>query len=259
MTTDQWTRRPGGSQAARLRGITALVIGAAALVVLTLLLVPGSAAAASENPDAEYYVSTVTAIDPPVAGLEVVVHGNGESVTLSNRTNRQVIVLGYSGEEYLRFTTSGVSVNTNSLTAALNANGGRSAPPAAVSGKAKPARWRPVATSSSFTWQDFRTRWSADERPPIVAADPHARHQVFAWAIQLKVDSKPTLVRGQVTWTGAPRFNQTALLGVGGAVVLIVAGLLAIGVRRRGRRRQSARVIPLVRSDERTAHPTGAR
>ena len=260
MTTSLRTTRPGGYHPVRLTGVTALVIGVAALIALTALLVPRTAMAAPENPDAEYYVSTVTAIEPAVTGLEVVVHGSGDSVTLTNHTGRRVTVLGYSGEDYLRIEDSGVTVNTNSLTAALNASGGRSAPPAALTqGKKLPAKWRPVGETSSFTWQDFRTRWSAEQRPPIVTADPHARHQVFAWGIQLKVGSKPALVRGNVTWTGTPAVSHTVLIAAAAVGALVVALVLAIEVRRRRARRRAPRVVPLVRAAERISHSTGAK
>jgi len=228
MATGLRTARHGGSASSRLLGIFALVLGAAVLVTLTVLFAPGTAVAETQNPDAGYYVSTVTAIEPAVPGLEVVAHGGGESITLTNRTGKRVVVLGYSGEEYLRFDTKGTQVNTNSPTAALNADGGRSGVPARLANaKSLPAKWQPVADTSNFTWQDFRPRWSNQQRPPIVQADPHARHQVFAWGIQLKVDRQPALVRGDVTWTGTPRPDRSwpAVVGGGGAVLLLALGL----------------------------------
>jgi hypothetical protein len=255
------TTQRGNSSAARLHGITALVVGVAVLIALTVLLAPGTAMAAGKNPDAEYYVSTVTSIEPAVPGLEVVVHGGGESITLSNRTGKAVVVVGYSGEDYLRIDGSGVQVNTNSPTAALNAGGGRSGVPATLSGKSLPVKWRSVGHTTSYTWQDFRPRWGAEQRPPIVSADPHARHQVFAWAIQLKVDAKPALVRGEVTWTGTPWLSRTALLAGGAAVLFLILmlALVAIGSRRRTLRRRSSRVIPWASPAQRPTHSTGAR
>jgi hypothetical protein len=249
-----------GRDSARLHGITALVLGATALIVLTVLFSPSTAIAATDDPDAKYYVSTATTIEPAVPGLAVIAHDGGKSVTLTNQTGKQVVVLGYSGEDYLRFDGLGVAVNSNSLTAALNADGGRAAPPAGLSGKAKlPAKWRPVAGTNSFTWQDFRTQWSAERRPPIVTADPHGRHQVFAWAIQLRVDSKPTLVRGNVTWIGTPGPNRIALAITVGSIALFVALVLAIGLQRRRIRRRASRVVHVVRPQGRTTHSTGVR
>ena len=50
------------------------VIGAMLVVGLAALIVPAAASAAG-NPDAEYYRSVVTAVEPAVPGLQVVVHG----------------------------------------------------------------------------------------------------------------------------------------------------------------------------------------
>jgi hypothetical protein len=252
----------------RLSGIIALVIGTAVLIALTALLAPGSAIAAGtapakpENPDAQYYRSTVTAIEPAVPGLEVTTHGGGESITLTNRTGKQVLVLGYSGEPYLRFTPDGVQVNGTSPTAALNADGSRSVPPAPA-GRPKPAQWRPVGDGNSFTWQDFRPQWSAEQRPPIVTADPQGRHQVFAWAVQLTVDAKAVLVRGDVTWIGEPQPRSVPLIitaGGGGLLAVALIGLVVALVLRRNRiRRRDSHAIRPARSGERTAQSTGAR
>jgi hypothetical protein len=260
MVTGLRTTRTSGRTATRLRGIAALVVGVAVLITLTALFSSGAATAASQNPDAEYYVSTVTGIEPAVPGLQVVVHGGGESITLTNHTGKPVVVLGYSGEDYLRIDDSGAKVNINSLTAALNADGGRSAPPTSTgSAKARPAKWRPVAETAAFTWQDFRTQWSADQRPPIVSADPHARHQVFAWAVQLTVDGAPTLVRGNVTWIGTPAVDRPLLVAAGAGAAALLALGLGIGWRRRVLRSRRARLTPVVRLAEPTTYFTRVR
>jgi hypothetical protein len=260
----------------RLSGIGVLVVIVGVLVALTALLTPVGASAApqntapsttsdgAENPDAEHYASVVTAIEPAAPGLTAVVHGSGGSITLTNAGDRTVTVVGYSGEDYLRFTAHEVQENSNSLTAVLNAGGDQAlssklSTELAARATPQPAKWRSVSDTNSFTWSDFRPRWSADRRPPIVVADPHARHQVFAWAIQLKVDQRPTLIRGTVTWTGTPWLSGTALLGLGVAVLLLLGLVTVIGLRLRRARRRASRVIPLGRTIERTPYSTGAR
>jgi hypothetical protein len=263
MDTGSRTMRHRRPPAARLPGIATLVVGVALLISLTALSVPGPAvAAAATRPDAAYYVSAVTAIEPAVPGLEVVVHGGGESITLTNRTGKPVTVLGYSGEDYLRITAGGAQVNTSSPTAALNAADGRSAPVPTATKKQPAAKWRPVGATNSFTWNDFRPQWSAEQRPPIVTADPHASHQVFAWGIQLTVGSTPVLVRGTVTWTGTPLLGRAALLlAVGGVLLLAlaIAVIIWIALRRRRLRRREPHDIPLAPVVPRADHPTGAR
>jgi hypothetical protein len=200
------------------------VIGVLLVLGLVALIAPAATAAATD-PDAAYYRSAVTALEPAVPGLEVVVHGSGDSVTLTNNTDQPVTVIGYSGEDYLRITRTGVEENTNSLTAALNTDRGRAKLPIRLSARSKPLRpvWRTLSAANSFTWSDFRTRWSAEQRPPIVQAEPQRQHQVFSWAMQLKVGKQPTLVRGTLTWTGAPRFGPTDLI-----LIALLAALLPV-------------------------------
>jgi hypothetical protein len=234
------------------------VIGAMLVIVLAALIAP-SAASAVTNPDAEYYRSVVTAVEPAVPGLEVVVHGSGDSVTLTNNTDRTVTVVGYSGEDYLRITRTGVEENTNSLTAALNTEQGRVTLPNKLSSRAKPLKpsWRTLSETNTFTWSDFRTRWSAEQRPPIVRADPQRQHQVFSWAMQLKVGKQPTLVRGTLTWTGAPRFGTTNLVLVAALAGLLLT-VLALGLWKRSLRRRrpvGSHVRPRARPA--VAAPTG--
>ncbi len=219
MATDSRTSSPDGS-VARRPGITLLVFLVAVLIAVTGPVTPGPAFASTAEADARYYRSTVTAIEPAVPGLDVVVSRNGDAITLTNGTGRSVVVLGYSGEPYLRIDDRGVTVNTSSPTAALNADGGRSGVPVSLSSaKPKPARWRPVGEGTSFTWKDFRSQWSAEARPPIVTADPQARHQVFAWGVQLAVDTEPVLVRGRVDWIGLPPADRGPVVISVGAVV----------------------------------------
>jgi hypothetical protein len=229
--------RKGTLMATRL-AVVDRMIGAMLVIGVAVLLVP-TAASAGTDPDAEYYRSVVTAIEPAVPGLEVVVHGGGDSVSLTNRTDRPVTVIGYSGEDYLRITRTGVEENINSLTAALNTDQGRVRLPNKLSSASKPLRpaWRTVSEANSFTWSDFRTRWSAEQRPPIVQADPQGQHQVFSWAMQLKVGKQPTLVRGTLTWTGAPRFGTTnRVLPAAFAAALLT--FLALWLWRRSLRRR---------------------
>jgi hypothetical protein len=225
--------------AARLFGVTLLV---AALTALAAPIMASAAATpkTSADPDRPYYVASVTGIEPAVPGLAVVVHGGGESITLTNRTGSTVKVIGYSGEDYLRITPIRVDENSNSLTAVLNSSdGGRAGLPKKFAdpaqAKALPVKWHQVGTTNTVTWHDYRTRWNAGERPPIVREQPHSRHQVFAWAIQLSVNNRPALVRGDVTWTGSPRFGSPALVAlvVGGLAVALAVLVAVITIRRR--------------------------
>jgi hypothetical protein len=218
-----------------------------AVVALTAMIAPGRAATVA-GPDAQYYRSAVTGIEPAMPGVEFMVHDNAGSVMLTNASGTKTItVLGYSGEDYLKITPTKVYENVNSLTAALNKSQGKSAPPARLSsGKKLPVKWSKTADGNSVMWRDFRVRWTATERPPSVAADPYHSHQVFAWALQIKVDRQPALVRGTVTWTGIPpvvveESHYPVAIALGVAVLLGLVSMIALSTRRR-RRSELARV-----------------
>jgi len=135
---------------------------------------PPAQAHIQPQPDSSHYRSTITAIQPPVPGLALAVTGAGGSLTLTNHTGKTVVVIGYAGEAYLRITPTGVDENVASLSSWLN---GRLPPsqPQARANQQVP-EWRHVSDQPAFTWHDYRTHWLAQQRPPVVAADPHHPH-----------------------------------------------------------------------------------
>ena len=235
--------------AVRLFGVTLLVAGLTALAA-PIMASAAAAPKAATDPDKPYYVASVTAIEPPVPGLAVVVHGGGESITMTNHTGDTVLVIGYSGEDYLRLTSTGVDENSNSLTAVLNSGqaGRTGLPKKFTTGQKLPVKWHQVSSTNTVTWHDYRTRWNAGERPPIVREHPHSRHRVFDWAIQLSVNDRPALVRGAVTWTGSPRFSSPALVAlvVGGLAVALAVFVAVITIRRRLDGRPAPTDIPMI-------------
>ena len=58
------------------------------------------------------YVSTFSALDPPVLGVIVNVLGGDDRLRLSNYSGKTVVILGYEGEPFLRFAEAGVFENT---------------------------------------------------------------------------------------------------------------------------------------------------
>jgi hypothetical protein len=71
---------------------------------------------------AKGYVSTLTQLDPPALGVYVQVRGQDDRLRLSNTTGKAVVVEGYDGEPYLRFTARGVYRNARSPATYLNAD-----------------------------------------------------------------------------------------------------------------------------------------
>lgn len=219
----------------RRRRFTRLGVAAvAAMAGLVVSAGPASAGTAPERaPDAQYYRSSVISVEPAASGLKVTVLADGQSVTLENRSGKEVVVLGYAGEPYLRFTGKGVDENTSALSSQLNAD---QAPQVE---QHKSVTWTHRTDELRYSWRDFRVQWTTQQRPPIVAQDEHAQHRVFDWALPLTVAGQPALVRGAVDWLGTPRFGTGTfvLVGAGALVVLGASAGVWFSRRRAGGRR----------------------
>ena len=86
--------------------------------VALVLALPASVSAHKGSPN---YRSTVRAVDPPVAGVDVQVLNYDDRLLLVNKTGREVEVRGYDGEPYFRILADGtVQVNKRSPSYYLN-------------------------------------------------------------------------------------------------------------------------------------------
>jgi hypothetical protein len=213
---------------------TVRVLRAASCILAAILGVwwaaPPALAHTRPPPDSSHYRSTITAIQPPVPGLALAVTGAGGSLTLTNHTGKTVVVIGYAGEAYLRITPTGVDENVASLSSWLN--GRLPQPPAQASQQAP--QWRHVSDQPTFTWHDYRIHWMAQQRPPIVAADPHHPHKVLDWTVPLTVDGGPVTVKGSLNWTGLSGLSRfaIALIAVAGTVGAALVVALAVVARK---------------------------
>jgi hypothetical protein len=60
------------------------------------------------------YVSTISALEPNVLGVNVAVIGGDDRLRLANYSGKTIDVLGYDGEPFLRFSSAGVYENLRS-------------------------------------------------------------------------------------------------------------------------------------------------
>jgi hypothetical protein len=181
-------------------------------------------------PDSNHYRSTITAIQPPITGLALAVTRADGALTLINHTGKTVVVIGYAGEAYLRITPTGVDENVASLSSWLN---GRLPQPPARANQQVP-QWRHVSDQPTFTWHDYRTHWMGQQRPPVVAADPHHPHKVLDWTVPLTVGGEPVTVKGSLSWTGLGGLSTfaIALIAVACTAGVALAVAMAIVVRK---------------------------
>ncbi|HSB38015.1 MAG TPA: hypothetical protein VLD13_02910 [Gaiellaceae bacterium] len=166
------------------------------------------------------YVSTVSALVPPVLGVSVNVLGGDDRLRLSNYSGKTVVVLGYEGEPLLRFDKDAVFRNARS--------------PASGA-----PLWRRVARTASFDWHDRRIHWPAPEPPQAVRDEPDKAHLIFNWRVPARADGKPFAITGFLGYVpprsqerGGPGWVLPLAGGVGLAALLVVGA----GARRRSRR-----------------------
>lgn len=128
---------------------------AALLAALTALVV-GPAAAAHGGGGERGFTSTVTSIEPNTREIQVRVLDGDDRVVLRNGTGEPIMVPGYDGEPYLRFTADAVYRNDRSPATYLNEERyGDVEPPAQANAEAEP-EWKQVADSSYYEWHDHR-------------------------------------------------------------------------------------------------------
>jgi hypothetical protein len=202
-------------------------LGRAGLVlVLAGLLVgatagPAAAHAIGTGTQATNYRTTIRGIDQAVPGLEVRTVA-GEQLELTNRTGRELVVLGYRLEPYLRVGAAGVFENRRSPSTYTNRF--RTAP-AAVPPEfdpEAPPEWRRIGDGPAAAWHDHRAHWTGPD-PPAVSASPRALQVVVPdWQVPLRQGERTMVVRGDITWVPGPSPWPWAL-----AAVAVFAGALA--------------------------------
>ncbi|MGZ8694773.1 MAG: hypothetical protein ACXWYS_04980 [Gaiellaceae bacterium] len=180
------------------------------------------------------FESTVTGYTPAIKGIDAVMLGGDDRMVLHNNTGKVLIIKGYQGEPYLRFSPDAVYQNDRSEAVFLNADryANVQVPPTA-SAKAKP-QWEKVLPGHAFTWHDHRVHWMSPILPPAVQKDPGARHHVFNWKIPATLDGKPVTIRGTLDYvpppsSGGPRWWLLAVL----LTLAVVGGAAAFFLYRR--------------------------
>lgn len=214
----------------------AFVVGALAALVLC-------PAGLAHIGGAKGYFSTPK--QPRASGVWVDVLFDDDQLFLDNTSGKTVIVLGYQGEPYLRFSPGkGVYENVRSPATYVNSvrYGTVKLPPIARA-EAKP-RWIKIAKLRSWYWHDHRIHWMSTVPPPVVKASPRQRHHVFNWRVPILVGGKHYSIYGSLDYRPPPLKAHTSgshtleafvFLGIAG-LVAATWGFLETSARRRARR-----------------------
>ena len=202
-----------------------------------------AAPAAAHGPTATQagYVSKVNVVQPNVLGLSANVVGGDAWLRLSNYSGKQIVILGYQGEPYLRFEGSSVYENSRSPASYLNRfRGLRAGVPAHVSAAAAPV-WRKVADGASYRWRDHRIYWVRREPPPGVKEHPDLIQRVFAWRVPGRADGRRFTITGILGYapalSGGGGGRELELPALGGWAALVALTGIGLWVARRRERR----------------------
>jgi hypothetical protein len=215
---------------------------ARALAVAAAILAPLAATASAHQGDPRYR-SVLRGIDPETSGLRVEVVNYDDSFELTNRTGRDVTVLGYDGEPYARLSADGaVAVNRRSPARYLNDERyGDVAVPAAVRAHPRAAPdWELIDRTGRFAWHDHRMHWMSHGLPPQVT-DQHRRAKVFDYAVPIRVGDERAAITGTLWWVGESDGAGAPLVAAVTLALLAVGAVIAVVVVRRRRARPPER------------------
>src|SRR5579884_1190143 len=143
----------GGASATKSRPALRLLMAllGPALMASGVLAPVAQAHTGSSNPVASSYVAKLTSAP---AGLHPRILGGDLKMWLQVPPGVAVVVLDYRGAPYVRFSPSGVYVNSNSSMFYLN-QPIPVQPPAGLGPKARPS-WERVSSGRQFAWHDGR-------------------------------------------------------------------------------------------------------
>jgi hypothetical protein len=169
-----------------------------ALALLGTLLAAAALPRAAEahgasDPVATSYLAKTTRVP---AGLDAKVVDGDLRLWLRVQPNVSAVVIDYAAGPYLRFTRSGVEVNTNSAMYYLNQTPAELAP-AKVS-PTVPPKWQRVSGGHDYGWHDGRLQALAS-----IAISPGTTY-VGKWSIPVMIDGQRSSISGSLVHAENP-------------------------------------------------------
>ena len=150
------------------------------------------------------YESRLRRVSPSIDGIDVEVVDLGTKLALTNRTARDVIVLGYDDEPYLRVGPRGVFENTRSPSTYINRSTAVTTDAPRTADSSAPPRWKPVSSGHTATWHDHRAHFMGEEDPPAVRRAPDHRLVFDRWTVTIRYGDRTITARGEIAWVPPP-------------------------------------------------------
>ncbi|MEY2583150.1 MAG: hypothetical protein QOE09_2999 [Ilumatobacteraceae bacterium] len=209
------------------------LIGAVLLAALMFAPAQPVAAHGGNGGASSDYRIAVTGFEGDSTGIEVRPVELGNRMELVRTTAKEVQILGYDGEPYLRLDSGGVFENLNSPAHYINLDRfARTTIPATATTTAQP-NWVKLSSGTSVRWHDHRTHWMDPTPRQDVRDNPNVERVIFpANRVELIVDGKPVAAIVKVTWLPPPsRIGWLAISSLA-ACVLLAALVLVASLRR---------------------------
>ena len=194
----------------------AALVGAGALVMVAVLAAPALAHGGGGSDATNYRsvikaVTTAAAAQDPAGGEAVEVRGvswavlaNDSLLQVTNSTDDELTVPGYTGEPYLRVGPDGVFENRNyPATYQNNDRFAQTEIPEHANEDAEPD-WQKVSEEPTYAWHDHRIHWMAPTLPPQVKVDATQPVKVNDWVVPFAVGSQELAVTGSLSWEPPP-------------------------------------------------------
>ena len=201
-----------------MRRLLLSLVALGGVLVGVVVATPASADPARPTNDR----STVVSVEPAIAGLIVTVEGGDAFLRVQAPAGHVVIVKGYRGEPYLRFSRDGtVSQNLESPAVSLNSDRFGAGAEADDVDPEAPPRWSRVASGGDYAWHDHRVHWMQMSMPPGLE---NGVGLISEWRVDLEVDGHPVVVNGELHRLPArPPWGWLALAAVT-AMTVSIAG-----------------------------------
>jgi hypothetical protein len=211
------------------------LLGAAMLVAIVLgPAQPAFAHGGNGGASSDYRIE-VTGFEGDSTGIEVRPVELGNRMELVRTTAKEVQILGYEGEPYLRLDSDGVFENVNSPAHYTNLDRFARKPiPATATASATPD-WVKLSSGTSVRWHDHRTHWMDTTPRQDVRDNPNVERVIFpANRVELLVDGKQVVAVVRVTWLPPPSRITWLVITSLAACALLAALVLMPSLRRFG-------------------------
>jgi hypothetical protein len=181
------------------------LLGAAMLAAIVLgPAQPAFAHGGNGGASSDYRIE-VTGYEGNPTGIIVRPVELGNRMELVRTTAKDVEIVGYDGEPYIRLGEDGVFENHNSPSYYTNLDRfARTATPPTATDTATPD-WVKLSDGNSVRWHDHRTHWMDPTPRADVRADPSVERVIFpANRVDLVVDGQKVTAIVKVTWLPPP-------------------------------------------------------